>query len=54
MERFPLNVGIGICQGMLPLVAYSYGARKKKRMDDTIRLARRTGLIIAGLSILAV
>ena len=52
VERFPLNVGIGICQGMLPLVAYSYGARKKKRMDDTIRLARRTGLIIAGLSIL--
>ena len=26
VERFPLNVGIGICQGMLPLVAYNYGA----------------------------
>ena len=22
VERLPLNVGIGICQGMLPLVAY--------------------------------
>ena len=26
VERFPLNVGIGICQGMLPLVAYNYAS----------------------------
>ena len=52
VERFPLNVGIGICQGMLPLVAYNYSAGNKQRMEDTIRLARRLGLIIAGISIL--
>lgn len=52
VERFPLNVGIGICQGMLPLVAYNYGARNRERMNDTIRLARRTGLMIAIVSIL--
>ena len=52
IERFPLNVGIGICQGMMPLVAYSYSAGNQKRMDDTIRLARRLGLVIAALSIL--
>ena len=52
VERFPLNVGIGICQGMLPLVAYNYSARNQQRMEDTIRLARRLGLIIAGVSIL--
>ena len=51
VERFPLNVGIGICQGMMPLVAYNYSAGNKQRMDDTIRLARRLGLIIAGISI---
>lgn len=51
VERFPLNVGIGICQGMLPLVAYNYGARNKKRMDEIIRLARGTGLMIALASI---
>ena len=51
VERFPLNVGVGICQGMLPLVAYSYGAGNHRRMNDTIRLARRVGLLIAAVSI---
>lgn len=51
VERFPLNVGIGICQGMMPLVAYNYAARDKARMEDTIRLSRRLGLVIAGVSV---
>lgn len=51
VERFPLNVGIGICQGMMPLVAYNYSAGNKQRMEDTIRLARRLGLVIAVTSI---
>ena len=51
VERFPLNVGIGICQGMLPLVAYNCAARNKQRMEDTIRLARTLGLVIAGISV---
>lgn len=51
VERFPLNVGIGICQGMMPLIAYNYSAGNKQRMEDTIRLARRLGLTIAGISI---
>ena len=51
VERLPLNVGLGICQGMLPLVAYNFAAKNKKRMDDTIRLSRRLGLVIAGVSI---
>lgn len=51
VERFPLNVGIGICQGMLPLVAYNYSAGNEQRMNDTIRLSRRLGLTIAGISI---
>ena len=52
VERFPLNVGIGICQGMMPLVAYNYAAGNKKRMEDTIRISRMLGLVIAGISIL--
>ena len=52
IERFPLNVGIGICQGMLPLVAYNYASGNKKRMNDTIRLSCIMGLIIAAFSIL--
>ena len=51
IERFPLNVGIGICQGMMPLLAYSYAAGNHKRMLDNIRLSRMLGLVIAGISI---
>ena len=52
VERFPLNVGIGICQGMMPLVAYSYAAGNEKRMEDTIRLSRQLGLVIAAISVI--
>ena len=52
VERFPLNVGIGICQGMMPLVAYNYSAGNAQRMNDSIRLSRRLGLGIAAVSIL--
>ena len=51
VERFPLNVGVGICQGMMPLVAYSFAAGNEKRMNDTIRLACRLGLLVAAVSI---
>lgn len=52
VERFPLNVGIGICQGMLPLVAYNYASGNHERMRSIIRLARGLGLAIAAVSIL--
>ena len=52
VERFPLNVGVGICQGMMPLVAYNYSAGNAKRMRDTIRLSRMVGLVVAAVSIL--
>lgn len=52
IERFPLNVGIGICQGMLPLVAYNYASGNEKRMNDTIRLSCVLGLVTAAVSIL--
>ena len=51
IERFPLNVGIGICQGMMPLVAYNYSAGNERRMNETIRLSGWLGLGIAGVSI---
>ena len=52
VERFPLNVGIGICQGMLPLVAYNYASGNHERMRSIIRLARGLGLAVAAVSIL--
>lgn len=51
VERLPLNVGIGICQGMLPLVAYNYSSGNLKRMKDVRNFALKSGIIFALLSI---
>lgn len=50
-ERLPNAINIGICQGMLPLVAYSFSARDHDRMERVIHLSRRVGLFIAGVSL---
>ena len=52
VERLPLNVGVGICQGMMPIVAYNYSAGNHRRMNDTVKLSRKVGLITAAVSIL--
>ena len=51
VERLPLNVGIGICQGMMPLVAYNYSSGDHKRMFRIIRFSLITGLIVGALSV---
>lgn len=50
-ERLPLNVGIGICQGMLPIVAYNYSSGNRTRTHDTIRYSVIAGLFTAAVSI---
>lgn len=47
VERLPLNVGIGICLGMVPLVAYNYGAKNYKRMKEFFTAARVAGVVFA-------
>ena len=51
VERLPLNIGIGICLGMTPLVAYNYASKNHKRMKDFFRTARRVGLIVSILCV---
>ena len=46
-ERLPNAINLGICQGMLPIVAYNYAAKKHDRMRETIRTARIVGLVIS-------
>ncbi len=50
-ERLPLNVGVGICQGMVPLIAYNYSAKNIKRMKDVKSYSLKLGLICAAVSI---
>ena len=51
IERIPNAVNIGICQGMMPIVAYNYSSGNHARMHETMRKARLYGLLIAGASI---
>ena len=50
-ERLPNAVNLGICQGMLPMVAYNYSSGNKKRMNDVMRFARNSGVIVSLISI---
>ena len=52
VERIPNAVNIGICQGMMPIIAYNYTSGDHARMKETIRTARLYGLIVSGVSIL--
>ncbi len=50
-ERLPLNIGIGICLGMTPLVAYNYASKNHTRMKEFFRTARLAGLIVSILCV---
>ncbi len=52
VERVPNAINIGICQGMLPIVAYNYSSGNHERMKQTINTARTYGLVISAVSIL--
>lgn len=51
VERLPLNIGVGICMGMVPLLAYSYAAKNRKRMDAIFRFGRGTGVLVGLLCV---
>ena len=44
IDMLPMNVGMGLCQGMMPLVAYNFSARNYKRMKDFTNTARIWGI----------
>ena len=50
-ERLPLNIGIGICQGMVPIVAYNYAFGNFKRMKAIERFSLGIGIVCALVSI---
>lgn len=46
-ERLPLNIGIGICLGMVPLVAYNYASGNYPRMRAFFSAARLSGVAVS-------
>lgn len=51
VERIPNAINLGICQGMLPIVAFNYASGNHERLQEVIRTARRTGLLISAACI---
>ncbi len=52
VERLPNAINIGICQGMLPIVAYNFSSGNRERMKKVISTARAYGLGISLLSLM--
>ena len=52
IDMLPMNVGMGLCQGMMPLVAYNFASGDHKRMRAIARTARNSAMIFAGFCIL--
>ncbi len=50
-ERLPLNIGIGICQGMVPIVAYCYASKNYARMREVSKFSLKCGIVCAVISI---
>ena len=51
-ERLPNAINIGLCQGMLPIVAYNFSSGNRERMKETIKKVREYGMIISVFSII--
>ena len=52
IDMLPMNVGMGLCQGMMPLVAYNYSAKNYKRMKAFSDTARLAGIGFAAICII--
>ena len=52
IDMLPMNVGFGLCQGMMPLVAYNFASGDHKRMRAIARTARNSAMIFAGICVL--
>ena len=47
VERIPINIGLGVCLGMVPLISYNYGARNYGRMRAFFKLSRNSIIIFS-------
>lgn len=51
VDMLPMNVGMGLCQAMVPMVAYNYSTKNYRRMKAFTSAARLSGVIFAGICI---
>ena len=51
IDMLPMNVGVGLCQAMVPMVAYNYSTKNYRRMKSFTNAARLSGVVFAGICI---
>ena len=51
IDMLPMNVGFGLCQGMMPLVAYNFASGDHKRMRAVSRTARNAAMVFAAVCV---
>ncbi len=51
VERLPQQIGVGLCQGMVPLVAYSHALKDHKRTKEIMGCTLKAGGCVALISI---
>lgn len=51
IDMLPMNVGMGLCQAMVPMVAYNYSTKNYRRMGAFTNAARLSGVVFAGICI---
>lgn len=44
VNMVPMNISMGLSQGIMPLVSYNYASGNSKRMKDTIKFSMKTAL----------
>ena len=47
IDQFPLNVSMGLCQGFMPLVGYSFAAKNYQRMRHVSVFSWKTALVMS-------
>ena len=52
IDMLPMNVGMGLCQGMMPLVAYNFASGDHKRMRSFSRVTRNAAMVFAAACVL--
>ena len=50
-ERLPISIGLGLCQGSMPLVSYNFSSGNLTRMKRAINMSRLCGICVSLLSV---
>ena len=52
LDQLPLKSVTGLCQGIMPIIGYNYGAGNYKRMNGTLSFSWKTTLVFCGAFVL--